>query len=90
VTVPSLKGETQWETYYFWNLAQRREVDSVDPDRRMFTLNRAFTPGMQRFPAVTWTGDMQDSLNLTLTLTLSISLSLSLKPYTFKSLNLKS
>jgi len=26
----------------------------------MFTINRAFTPGMQRFPAVTWTGDMQD------------------------------
>ena len=25
----------------------------------MFTINRAFTPGMQRFPAVTWTGDMQ-------------------------------
>ena len=54
------EGETQWYTYYYWNLAQRREVDKVDKNRRMFTLNRAFTSGMQNFPAVTWTGDMQD------------------------------
>ena len=55
------EGETQWYTYYYWNLAQRKEIDSViDTNQRMFTLNRAFTSGMQTFPAVTWTGDMQD------------------------------
>ena len=54
------EGETQWYTYYYWNLAQRFEVDKVDSNRRMFTLNRAFTSGMQKFPSVTWTGDMQD------------------------------
>ena len=55
------EGETQWDTYYQWNQAQRNELNSaVNSNQRMFTLNRAFTPGMQRFPAVTWTGDMQD------------------------------
>ena len=54
------EGETQWYTYYYWNLAQRHEIDRVDSNKRMFTLNRAFTSGMQTFPAVTWTGDMQD------------------------------
>ena len=55
------EGETQWYTYYYWNLAQRKEIDSaINSNQRMFTLNRAFTPGMQTFPAVTWTGDMQD------------------------------
>ena len=54
------EGETQWFTYYFWNMAQQEVQQRVRPNERMFTLNRAFTPGMQRFPAVTWTGDMQD------------------------------
>jgi alpha-glucosidase len=31
----------------------------------MFTINRAYTPGMQRFPAVTWTGDRQDCAHAT-------------------------
>jgi len=32
----------------------------VAPGTRFTTVNRAFQPGMQRFPAITWTGDRQE------------------------------
>ena len=54
------EGETQWYTYYYWNLAQQAQWAKARPNQRFFTINRAFTPGMQRFPATTWTGDRQD------------------------------
>ena len=44
----------------YWNLAQQQEYATVRPNERFFTINRAFQPGMQRFPAVTWSGDGQD------------------------------
>ena len=47
-------------TYYYWNLAQQAQWAKARPNERFFTINRAFTPGMQRFPATTWTGDRQD------------------------------
>eukprot|EP00045_Choanoeca_perplexa_P013099 m.146330 g.146330 ORF g.146330 m.146330 type:complete len:730 (-) comp16236_c1_seq1:702-2891(-) len=53
------EGETQWFTYLLWNLAQQEQFAAVRPNQRMFTVNRAFQPGMQRYPAVTWTGDSQ-------------------------------
>jgi alpha-glucosidase len=53
------EGETQWFTYYYWNLAQQQQWKAVRPNERLFTINRAFQPGMQRFPAVTWSGDGQ-------------------------------
>jgi alpha-glucosidase len=33
---------------------------AATPGKRFFTVNRAFQPGMQRFPATTWSGDDQD------------------------------
>jgi len=33
----------------------------VYPDRRLFTLNRAFSPGMARLGAVVWTGDLDST-----------------------------
>ena len=54
------EGETQWFTYLYWNMAQQAQWDAVKPNQRHFTINRAFQPGMQRFPAVTWSGDGQD------------------------------
>jgi len=54
------EGETQWYTYLYWNMAQQQEWEAVRPNERMFTINRAFQPGMQRFPASTWTGDPQN------------------------------
>jgi len=54
------EGETQWYTYYYWNLAQQAQWAKARPNQRFFTINRAFTPGMQRYPATTWTGDRQD------------------------------
>jgi alpha-glucosidase len=54
------EGETQWYTYHYWNLAQQQQWAKARPNERFFTINRAFTPGMQRFPATTWTGDRQD------------------------------
>jgi alpha-glucosidase len=44
-------------TYYYWNLAQQQQWALAKPNQRFFTINRAFTPGMQRFPATTWTGE---------------------------------
>ena len=54
------EGETQWFTYHWWNVAQQQQYTTVRPNERFFTINRAFTPGMQRFPATSWTGDPQD------------------------------
>lgn len=54
------EGETQTFTYQWWNQAQQQEWALVRPGERMFTINRAFTPGLQAFPAVVWSGDDQD------------------------------
>lgn len=54
------EGETEWFTYLWWNMAQQQQWDQAKPNQRHFTINRAFQPGMQRFPAVTWSGDGQD------------------------------
>jgi len=54
------EGETQWFTYTWWNSAQAQVSSLATPGKRFFTVNRAFQPGMQRYPATTWTGDDQD------------------------------
>lgn len=41
-------------------MAQKAQYAAVKPNQRHFTINRAFQPGMQTFPAITWTGDGQD------------------------------
>ena len=58
-------GETQWFTYFWWNLAQQAMQRQALPNTRHFTINRAFQAGMQTFPAVTWTGDRQDCSHAT-------------------------
>lgn len=54
------EGETQFFTYAWWTLAQAAQYAAVRPGERMTTLNRAFTPGLQRTAAISWTGDRQD------------------------------
>ena len=53
------EGETAWFTYLLWNQAQKAQYTAAKPNTRSFTINRAWQPGMQRFPAVSWTGDGQ-------------------------------
>ena len=53
------EGETSWFTYLLWNQAQADMFARNKPNVRHFTINRAYQPGMQRFPAISWTGDGQ-------------------------------
>ena len=53
------EGETEWFTYLLWNEAEASMFRKNRPNVRHFTINRAHQPGMQRFPAATWTGDGQ-------------------------------
>lgn len=53
------------EVYYFmfdeWNEALRSGFEKNDSEHRYFSLNRAFTPGMQRHGLAVWTGDISVS-----------------------------
>jgi len=40
------------------NLAHAEALAAHDPSRRLFTLNRAYTPGMMRLGVAIWTGDI--------------------------------
>ena len=53
------EGETAWFTYLYWNIAQAQLHVANRPNTRHFTINRSWQPGMQRFPAISWTGDGQ-------------------------------
>lgn len=55
------EGETQYYTFFDWNDAEADALTAFDSTKRMFTINRAYTPGMQRQGAITWTGDIQVS-----------------------------
>jgi alpha-glucosidase len=55
------EGESTFTTYYYWNLAEAEALARYQPGQRLWTLNRAFSPGMQRFGAAAWTGDIQSS-----------------------------
>jgi len=50
------------EAYYFqfqdWNVAQEIGFKQRDTNERFFSLNRVYTPGMQRSGASVWTGDI--------------------------------
>jgi alpha-glucosidase len=52
------EGESYYTCYYWWNTAQRDLLASARPNYRHFTLNRAFSPGNQRFGYSTWNGDI--------------------------------
>jgi hypothetical protein len=53
------EGETAWFTYLLWNEAQAKQWSTNKPNTRHFTINRSWQPGMQRYPAISWTGDGQ-------------------------------
>lgn len=55
------EGESTYTTYYNWNLAERIATDRYRTNARLWTLNRAYSPGTQRFGAATWTGDINSS-----------------------------
>ncbi|MDB5326404.1 MAG: yicI 2 [Phycisphaerales bacterium] len=67
-TVPLLKdgvdgwwndeGEFTYTTYPYWVQAEREALDKVSPGQRLWTINRAFCPGLSRFGAAAWTGDI--------------------------------
>jgi alpha-glucosidase len=52
------EGEQTYTTYTYWNQAETQALARVDPKRRLWTINRAFQPGMQRYGAAAWTGDI--------------------------------
>ena len=52
------EGETTYTKYSYWNLAETDLLQQAHPDGRFFSLNRSFIPGLQRFGAAVWTGDI--------------------------------
>jgi alpha-glucosidase len=52
------EGESYYTCYYWWNTAQYHLLSSARPNYRHFTINRAFSPGNQRFGYCTWSGDI--------------------------------
>jgi alpha-glucosidase len=55
------EGEAAFTTYYYWNLAEAEALARYQPGQRLWTLNRAFSPGLQRLGAAAWTGDIHSS-----------------------------
>ncbi len=55
------EGEGAFTTYYYWNVAEAEGLNQVKPGHRLWTLNRAFSPGMQRLGTGAWTGDIQST-----------------------------
>jgi len=52
------EGESYYTCYYWWNTVQQDLLAFARPNYRHFTLNRAFSPGNQRFGYCTWSGDI--------------------------------
>lgn len=50
-----------YETYHLWNLAHQQALAAHNATKRLFTLNRAFTPGLGRLGVGIWTGDISVS-----------------------------
>ena len=55
------EGETMYFTFHWWNVAERMTLAAFNSTKRFFSINRAYTPGMQRLGATIWTGDIQVS-----------------------------
>jgi len=51
------EGEQTYTMYTFWNQSEVHAQSLVDPKRRVWTINRAFAPGLQRYGAAAWAGD---------------------------------
>lgn len=52
------EGEFTYTNYIYWNMAEREALDAVNPKARLWTLDRAFQPGLSRTGAAAWTGDI--------------------------------
>jgi alpha-glucosidase len=52
------EGEGSYTTYYYWNESEAEALAADRPGARLWTLNRAFSPGAQRLGAAAWTGDI--------------------------------
>lgn len=55
------EGEAAYTMYFYWNLAENDGLAQSRPGARLWTLNRAFSPGLQRLGAAAWTGDIKSS-----------------------------
>lgn len=55
------EGELTFTTYYYWNQSQSEALARIRPGARLWTINRAFQPGLQRFAAASWTGDIDST-----------------------------
>jgi alpha-glucosidase len=55
------EGESMFTTYYYWNQTEAEALTRYRPGQRLWTLNRAFSPGVQRLGAAAWTGDIPSS-----------------------------
>jgi alpha-glucosidase len=76
------EGELTYTTYYYWNAAEREALDQMNPHARLWTIDRAFAPGVQRFGAAAWTGDIRaDFKTLHRTATDLLNWSLAGMPY---------
>jgi alpha-glucosidase len=76
------EGETTFTEYSYWNLAENELFHTVNPEQRFWSLNRSFDPGLQRFGAAAWTGDIaSDWPTLAKTTGELLSYSLSGMPY---------
>jgi alpha-glucosidase len=76
------EGEGRFTLYYYWNLAEKEAFAKYEPGKRLWTLNRAFSPGLQRLGAAAWTGDIKSSWSfLTDTPTALLNWSLAGMPY---------
>lgn len=53
--------QNRYETYHLWNIAHQEALTAHDPSKRLFTLNRAYTPGIGRMGVGIWTGDISVS-----------------------------
>lgn len=52
------EGEQTYTTYTYWNQSEAQAQAQANPTLRLWTINRAFQPGMQRYGAAAWTGDI--------------------------------
>jgi len=55
------EGETDFFTFYWWNVAQLESLRMKSSSKRFFSINRAWSPGIARLGATVWTGDVNPS-----------------------------
>ena len=52
------EGESSYFNFYHWNEAEQTMLAKFDKKKRFWTINRSYSPGMQRQGSLTWTGDV--------------------------------